>query len=415
MEPIKRRQFSSPDQQRVQDEVISAVETDPQKFIDRYKALPQSFGGRYVNSDLFKETFDQYSESKESRNRYNIPVHNAAAVMASEQFRRVLQLPPEVCRNTVILLTGIPGAGKTSSVMGKNQFPPHIHAVFEGQLATPETTSAKVQQVLDAGLKPAIVVIHPMPEKALDNTIERFDEQGRGAGIYTLAKIMGELPIGLSEVRDKFGDQVQLEIMDRRADFSNPVLLKGWQQLSVLQSEGNYEQIRSRLERHLETRRDSISIEAWRQAAGGQPLGRDQSRRVVDRERTENLTRSGVAGQNQEAAVLSDREGPQAKYFQELSTAFCQASEKASKKNPIESILGKHPELSGAVSARKIICEDINFTNSFFNPDNVTRLKLATDGLCRRITDGHLKFDEKEINSIKSVAIQQHKKLDTER
>jgi len=289
MEPIKRQQFGSLDRQQVHEEVVSAVESNPEKFIERYKALPQSFGGRYVNSDLFKETFEQYRESKESRNRYNVPVHNAAAVLASEQFRRVLRLAPEPDRDTVVLLTGLPGAGKTSSVLAGNQLLSHIHAVFEGQLATPATTLNKVQQVLDAGFKPAIMVIHPMPEKALENTLLRFDEQGRGAGIHTLAKIMGELPIGLAAVRDKFGDQVNLKIMDRRADFFNPVSLEGWQQLPVLQSEGNYEQIKSRLARHLETLRDSISIEAWRQAAGQPPIS-TRSYGMVGGERPKTLT-----------------------------------------------------------------------------------------------------------------------------
>jgi hypothetical protein len=275
MEPIKRQQFSNLDRQRVHLEVIGAVEADPEKFIERYKALPASFGGRYVSSDLFKETFEQYWASKESRNLYNVPVHNAAAVLASEQFRRVLQLPPEPDRDTVVLLTGLPGAGKTTSVMAGDQLPLHIHSVFEGQLAVPATTLDKVQQVLNAGLKPAIMVIHPIPEKALENTLRRFNEQGRGAGIHTLAKIMGGLPIGLSAIRDKYGEQVSLSVMDRRADFFKPVILDGWQQLSVLQSEGSYEHIKSRLERHLEAWRGDISDAAWRQAAGQQPIGRE--------------------------------------------------------------------------------------------------------------------------------------------
>ncbi|MDR2154119.1 MAG: hypothetical protein LBE78_03710 [Burkholderiaceae bacterium] len=274
MEPIKHQQFNDPDRQRVHEEVIAAVEADPEKFIDRYLGMDESYGGRYVNSDLFKETFEQYRVSKESRNLYNVPVHNAAAVLASEQFRRALKLAPEPGRDTVVLLTGLPGAGKTSSVQVGDQLLPHIHAVFEGQLATPETTLDKVRQVLEAGFKPAIMVVHPLPEKALDNTLTRFSEQGRGAGIHTLAKIMGDLPIGLAAVRDKHGAQVQLSVMDRRANFFRPVMLEGWQQLSVLQSEGSYEHVRARLEKHLEARRGEISDAAWRQAAGQPPIGK---------------------------------------------------------------------------------------------------------------------------------------------
>ena len=78
---------------RVQEEVARAVERDAERFLAEYRAHPESFGGRYVCADLFKETFPQYRANQEARNRYNNPVHNAAAVLSSEQFRRALAAP----------------------------------------------------------------------------------------------------------------------------------------------------------------------------------------------------------------------------------------------------------------------------------------------------------------------------------
>jgi hypothetical protein len=75
LETIQRRQFSDPDRAAVQEAVARTVEKDPDRFIDRYLSMEQSLGGRYVSADLFKQTQE---------------------------------------RSTVILLTGIPGAGKTS-------------------------------------------------------------------------------------------------------------------------------------------------------------------------------------------------------------------------------------------------------------------------------------------------------------
>ncbi|MDR1910823.1 MAG: hypothetical protein LBQ52_00545 [Helicobacteraceae bacterium] len=89
MEQIKQISFAENDRQKVEDEVIFADQNDPEKFIQRYIDDPRSFDGNYIYADLFKEQFDQYRESKESRNRYNSPAHNAAAVLASEQYRRV--------------------------------------------------------------------------------------------------------------------------------------------------------------------------------------------------------------------------------------------------------------------------------------------------------------------------------------
>jgi Zeta toxin len=149
---------------------------------------------------LFKETFEEYGASKDSRNRYNAPVHNSAAVLASEYLRRLISAPGQHEQDTVILLTGIPGAGKTSSVLRGGKLPSKVRAVYEGQLSNPETAIAKVRQVLGAGLEPVIVAVHVKPELALQNTLRRFEEVGRGASIGIMAAIQGGLPESLQVV-----------------------------------------------------------------------------------------------------------------------------------------------------------------------------------------------------------------------
>jgi hypothetical protein len=153
LEPIRRRAFGEPDRSAVQEAMAGAVESDPERFFDQYGGLEQSLGGRYVSADLFKETFGPYSASRHSRHRYNACVHNAAAVLASEYLRRLINSPGDLERDTVILLTGIPGAGKTSSVLAAGDLPTNIRAVYEGQLSNAETALAKVQQVLEGGCK----------------------------------------------------------------------------------------------------------------------------------------------------------------------------------------------------------------------------------------------------------------------
>lgn len=276
LEPIVRREFSDPDRSAVQDTVVRAVEADPGMFIARYHAMEQSLNGRYVSADLFKETFKAYGTSKDSRHRYNTPVHNAAAVLASEQLRRLLQAPGERERNAVVLLTGIPGSGKTSSVLAGGAWPSNQRAVYEGQLANLEAAAAKMQQILAARLQPVIVVVHATPERALANTLQRFDELGRGAGIGVMASIQGTLPDSLQAIRERFGEVVKLQIIDRR-NFSEPQVLGGWNQLPVLRSEGNHEQIRQRLSAALEQHHAAgrVNEDAYRQALGQAPRSKD--------------------------------------------------------------------------------------------------------------------------------------------
>src|SRR6202048_2574495 len=107
MDKLQLRQIGDPERDHVQRAIIAGVEADPARFIERYKALEYSFKGRYVAADLFKETFEVYRASREARNRYNIPVHNAAATLAAEQLNRWLKEPKEEGIDPVWFLTGI--------------------------------------------------------------------------------------------------------------------------------------------------------------------------------------------------------------------------------------------------------------------------------------------------------------------
>lgn len=280
LEAIKYNEYPQSDRAAVQDTVIRSVQANPDSFIDQYKQDTRSFDGRYVAADLFKETFAQFSESNEARNRYNGPVHNAAAVLSAELFRQNLadQSHPE--RDTVVFLTGIPGAGKTSTVLAAGELSPTYRMVFEGQLANPVTTIEKIQQTIDAGLKPVIMAVHARSEDALDNTIQRYTERGRGAGIGVMSQIQGKLPDSLLEVKKQFGDAVVLHIVDYR-NRDEPKNHAGWQHLDILRSEGSHEQILDKLRYSLEQRRESgaISDGAYRQAAG---ITLDDGARTMD-------------------------------------------------------------------------------------------------------------------------------------
>jgi hypothetical protein len=180
----------------------------------------------------------------------------------------------------VVFLTGIPGAGKTSSIIIEGQLPPGCKAVYEGQLAHAESAIPKIQATLDAGLKPEIAVVHTPPEKALENTFQRFNDMGRGASIHTMADIQGNFPTGLTSIRKRFGDAVSLAIIDK-TDSKNPTQRDGWEHISILQKEGSYEQIKQRLANSLEhaRRAGQISDACYEQANGRVPrdISRDQN------------------------------------------------------------------------------------------------------------------------------------------
>lgn len=308
LENIRINGYPQSDRQEVEATVAQSVQDSPERFITAYLQDPKSFGGRYVAADLFKETFSQYREGKESRNRYNSPVHNAAAVLSAELFRRNLADKSRPEQDTVIFLTGIPGAGKTSSVLAGGMLPSHCKMVFEGQLSNPETTLEKIQQALGAGLKVQIIAVHAKPENALQNTFRRFNEMGRGASIHAMSNIQGGLPSSLEKVQKVYGDRVEFTVFDYR-DRSNHHALNGWEHLPILKSEGNHDHIKSRLTAtaHLLHAAGAISHAAFAQASGV-PF-KDLADASDDRHE-QDVNRRGISSGDCEEPVVNESAAP---------------------------------------------------------------------------------------------------------
>lgn len=267
LEPIVKRSFSDPDRAELQDRIAGAVERDGVSFLEKYVRDPRTQGGRYINSDLIKETFAEYAVSAATRNQYNSAVHNAAAVLASAQYSRVVR-DGEPKRQVAVFITGTPGAGKTTAVLQAGALEEDHRLIYEGQLSNASQAIAKLQQAREVGLQVVIVVVHIQPERALDNTLGRFLKIGRGATIEAMASIQGHLPSSLECIRGQFGEAIELLILDKRE--GRVRILTGWEHWSELQSEGTYEQIRQRLGAELERRREAgaITDAAYRQARG---------------------------------------------------------------------------------------------------------------------------------------------------
>jgi len=269
IEPIIRRKFSQQDRAAVQEHICLAVEADPERFLTAYRLDSRSFQGRYVNSDLMKEMFSEYNVSREHRNRYNLPVHNAAAVLAAAQFRAAIADNSVPDRTNALFLTGVPGAGKTTAVLAnRDQFPQDARIVYEGQLSDPVHVLPKFEGALGNGLNLEIVAIHLPAEQALANTLLRFEREGRGATIEALARIQGNLPSGLRQIQAQFGSELRFTVVDKRDRMV--VELTGWDAISLLESEGNYEHIKQKLAQFLEAQYTAkfVTAAAYEQASG---------------------------------------------------------------------------------------------------------------------------------------------------
>ncbi|BAV66701.1 KfrB domain-containing protein [Sphingobium cloacae] len=270
LEPIRITHPVDPDRAEVEQRVVCAAERDPEPFFVAYRQHAESFDGRYVCADLMKEIIPEYSASPIARGRYNNAVHNTAAVLASEQFRRTLADERDPTRRLALFVTGSPGSGKTSLIMSAG-LPPDARVLYEGQLLDP-SSRAKIAGALDRGLTVSIAAVLPRIEDAFENTLRRFERVGRGASIATMARIQDGTPAGLEAIHAEFGDRVEIEIHDIR-DRTNPRSydirdgLKHWQEEL---SRGSTEQrLFDQLHR---IRREGRGSDDFERQARGQPI-----------------------------------------------------------------------------------------------------------------------------------------------
>ena len=108
MEAITTRGFTDPVRIEAEARAIERATKQTDQVLREYAARPDTFGGRYVCADSFKELMPGFAQSRESRSALNGAVHNAAAVLASEQFRRLVDAGPAPGRDTVVFLTSSP-------------------------------------------------------------------------------------------------------------------------------------------------------------------------------------------------------------------------------------------------------------------------------------------------------------------
>ena len=260
---IRELNFSNSWLAEVQTEAINRAKNATNSMLQGYNNHPDTMGGLYICSDTFKELFPSFKKI-EQRALVNDAIHNASAVLAATQFEEVLKRP-EPNKTKAVFITGIPGAGKTTSV--KNfMMDSKVKLIFEGQLANPQSSIPKIEQCLQKNLAITIAVVHTAPEKALENTFKRFNEYGRGGSIEVMSSIQGNLPNGLRQLKAHFGDKINIIAIDRD---NNNRILTDEQDIEKLINIGSKEEIFKRLELKLnqDFQSGKISQECFNQAA----------------------------------------------------------------------------------------------------------------------------------------------------
>ena len=250
--------FADPERAEVEARVIERVETDPETLFKLYRKLPESLDGRYINSDLFKEIFPEYSSSPAHRTVFNVPVHNSAAVLANAFFHERVAAKDPQNRQHVLFITGIPGAGKSTAIQQNLLNLSDYKVIYEGQLSKFEQAKEKIDWCLQHGCDVTVYAFHQSPEKALQNTFARFNSLGRGASITAMSNIQGNLGDSIERLDRLYDKQAVFCVVDLREEDITPQC--GKKGIQILKSEGDSDAIRKRLEAELEQWRNAGKI-----------------------------------------------------------------------------------------------------------------------------------------------------------
>lgn len=177
---IKKKEFTIGFlEEQIEKYCIELASTYTDNILKLYNKLPESRGGRYINSDLMKMTFPFYAKSIENRRLYNMAITNSAAVLTNEAYIRALQ-NKEVKR--CIYITGPYGAGK--SYFTQALFECNQDGLLEGSIVyegsiTPPAFGEKIKYAINQGVTPHIIALNPTLELSIRNIKDRAQRIGR--------------------------------------------------------------------------------------------------------------------------------------------------------------------------------------------------------------------------------------------
>jgi hypothetical protein len=200
----------------VEDQFRAQVLADPEATLRAYAALPDTAGGKIVNTDEARELFAPYSASNAARATLARAVHEPASWVARLQWERLLAAPPKT--GEVLILGGGGGSGKTSSLEYVSPgFRDRYDAIYDMTLANAAKSEAVIRQALESGRRVTVSFTVRDPFDALVNgVIPRAAAKGRTVPLDVAARAHEDAPRSFMQMLERFADddRVRFEVID---------------------------------------------------------------------------------------------------------------------------------------------------------------------------------------------------------
>jgi hypothetical protein len=214
---------ASPEGKKVANDALDYVLKDPDAAIREYSKLPETRGGKVINTDYGRELIPAVAASKEARLAHSDMVQRPIGWLMDRLYRQKLQEKPKYGERPEVFITaGGPGSGKTSAI---NNIAPLKKQMDEAQIIRDTTLTWRdssinmIDAALTAGKRVTVVYVDRDPVQALTKGIlPRAKEEGRTVGIDFAAESHASAPNTIQELAKHYegNPNVKIRIVNNR-------------------------------------------------------------------------------------------------------------------------------------------------------------------------------------------------------
>lgn len=211
----QQKGLSNPERQ-IEQRFAAQLMRDLPGALEAYARLPDTGGGKIVNTDAARELAPEYAASKDGRSLYARAVHEPASWLAKLVYQRLLAKPPETGK--VLMLGGGGGSGKTSALSHLVPgYEKQFDAIYDTTLADPEKARTNIEMALRTGRTVDIYYTARDPGESLINgVIKRAGTDGRTVPLDVAAGAHVAAPQAFLDLVARYQDEprVRFRIID---------------------------------------------------------------------------------------------------------------------------------------------------------------------------------------------------------
>jgi len=214
--------------------MLARLRERPAQLIEEYLAMYRNDGVTFIARDAAKKLFPEYNADPTVNNRYS---DQAASALAEAVRFKLLSEPSVRPRNEVVFVTGTPASGK--SVSAATISGPTIEIVHETILTSLEKAQGRVQQAMEKGRLPQIIVVYTNdPRINVRRMIGRARRVGRTVPLAYMAQTYVGVPQIVQQLHEHFGRSLLLTLMNNSGAVRDVIIHHDVQQM--IQDIGSY-------------------------------------------------------------------------------------------------------------------------------------------------------------------------------